>query len=395
MKRRMFKIWGNTWRKLASYTTVGLVVTAALWWRLGSLLPGFSQPEVLARSHASTFSALLNNPIFLPHKVLQYLALRAGLSGPFWMRSASAFFGLAIVILFYNIVRNWYSRRIALMSSFLLLSSAWFLHFARLGTPEVMYATSIGLIWVGIRMRSARAPRIRTLLASFIIILSCMYVPGLVWMVVPLLLWRRKLIFNEVKKIPKKISVPSLMFLLVGLAPLVNGLVKQPSLTRQWLLLPNSIDVGQFWSNLWHLPFWLIWHGPNMPVYWLGNLPLFDIFTLVTLGLGVFVLAHYRNLDRIRVGMLIILVALVGAVLTGWIALTIALPVVFIIISSGIALLLQQWFTVFPRNPLARGIGVAMIGLVVLLSGMYNIRHYFVAWPRNSETKQVFDILDK
>jgi hypothetical protein len=58
-----------------------------------------------------------------------------------------------------------------------------------------------------------------------------------------------------------------------------------------------------------------------------------------------------------------------------------------------VALLLQQWFTVFPRNPLARLIGVLMVSLLVVLSAYYNTRHYFVAWPKNSQTEQVFGIL--
>ena len=395
MKRRIVKLWGNVWRQAAAYVAIGIVVVGMLWWHLGTLLPGLSRPEVLARSQADSFMKLLDNPLFLPHKVIQYLFIRSGHMGAFWMRTASVLFGLAILLLFYTIVRNWYSRRIALMSSFLLLSSAWFLHFARLGTPQIMYASSLGLIWVGIRMRSSRAPRIRTVLASIIIILSCMYVPGLVWLVVPLLFWQCKLIWNELRKIPKKISFPSLLVMVLGLLPLGFGLAKHPNLIRSWLYLPSHFNLGQIWSNLWHLPFWLVWHGPNMPVYWLGNLALFDIFSLVVLGLGIFVLAHYHSLDRIRVGALIILIALIGTVLNGWVALTIALPVIFLIISSGVALLLQQWFTVFPRNPLARAVGIAMVGLIVLLSGYYNMRHYFVAWPRNSETKQVFDILER
>lgn len=395
MKRRIVKLWGNLWHQLLGYGAIGLVVAGMLWWRLGSLLPGFSQPEALARTQADSFMKLLDNPLFLPHKAIQYLFIRSGHLGAFWMRSASVFFALAILMLFYTIVRNWYSRRIALMSSFLLLSSAWFLHFARLGTPEIMYASSLGLIWVGIRMRSSRAPRIRTVLASIVIILSCMYVPGLIWLVIPLLFWRRKLIVSELRKLPFKVSIPSLLVVILGLVPLAYGLIRHPILIRNWLYLPNQFDIGQFWSNLWHIPFWLVWHGPNLPAYWLGNLPLFDVFSLVVLGLGVFVLVHYRNLDRIRVGILILIVSLIGAALNGWVALAIALPVVYIIISSGVALLLQQWFTIFPRNPLARGVGIAMVGLLVLLSGYYNIRHYYVAWPRNSETRQVFDILDR
>jgi hypothetical protein len=279
------------------------------------------------------------------------------------------------------------------MSSLLLLTSAWFLHFARLGTPEIMYGLSIGLIWVGIRLKSVRAPRIRTILASLVLIGLSLYVPGLVCLVVPLLVWQRQLVWYEIKKAPRLVVLLVCLGAVVGLAPLLYGLISQPSLIRQWLYLPNQLNLGQFWSNAWHLPLWLVLQGPNLPARWLGDLPLFDIFTMVALGLGVYVLTAYRKLDRVRFMMGVVVLALILAVLNGWIALFVALPVVYMVIAAGVALLLQQWFTVFPRNPLARLIGVLMVSLLVVLSAYYNTRHYFVAWPKNSQTEQVFGIL--
>lgn len=117
---------------------------------------------------------------------------------------------------------------------------------------------------------------------------------------------------------------------------------------------------------------------------------MLDSFSLVMGILGVFVLWRYRLLDRVRAVFVIILFAMLLTIFSGWPTLLIALPMVFVVISTGIALFLQQWFTVFPRNPLARVTGVMIVSFVVLLACTYNMRHYFIAWPRTPDTKAVF-----
>lgn len=390
MKKRVTRLVGTFWRQIALQIAIVVSVVGVLWFELGTLVPSLSIPELAARADANSFYKLIENPLFLPHKALQYIFIRLGQDGAFWMRSVSAIVGLFILLTFFHILRSWYSQRVALMGSFLLLTSAWFLHFARSGTPFIMFGCSIGLLWVGMRVKSHRAPRIRTILAAIIIILSCMYVPGLAWLIVPFIIWQRKLIVKEFGKLPKPLAALALLGIIVGLAPLVYGFVNNPDLIRQWLMIPDQLALGAWWANAWRLPFWLSLRGPTNPVYWLGHVPLLDSLSLVMFVLGVFVLNYYRLLDRVRAIVAIIGLGCILAVFNGFIALTIALPLFFIVISAGLALLLQQWFTVFPRNPLARSVGVAMIIMVIALAGYYNLRHYFVAWPRAAETHQVF-----
>lgn len=393
MKQRIGKLVGTTWRQLLLYGVIVVVVGLVLWWHLGTLVPGFSAPELLARGNANSFHKLINNPIYLPHKALQYLFIRLGHSGLFWMRSVSAIWGLAVLLVFYDIIRGWYTRRVALMSGALLLTSAWFLHFARLGVPQILLATSIGLLWIGVKLKSASAPRIRTILASTLIILICLYVPGLAWLIVPMLIWQRRTVINELGMIPRWLGGLTIVGVVVGLMPLIYGLAKHPVLIREWLFLPAKLDLGLFWSNAWHIPVWIVLRGPELPVYWLGHVPMFDSFSLVMGILGIFVLSYYRLLDRVRAVVAIIALGLIFTILNGWVALVIALPLLFVVIAAGIALFLQQWFTVFPRNPVARTVGVIVVTFVVVLAGFYNIRSYFVAWPRNIETKQKFNLL--
>jgi hypothetical protein len=120
-------------------------------------------------------------------------------------------------------------------------------------------------------------------------------------------------------------------------------------------------------------------------------MPMLDSFCIVMAILGVFVLSYYRVLDRVKAVIAIIALAVVLTIVNGWLALVIALPLLFVIIAAGVALFLQQWFTVFPQNPLAKTVGVSLVTFVIILACAYNLRSYFIAWPRNIETKRVFD----
>ncbi len=392
-KQRIGTFLSTFWHHFLFYGLIVLFVGGFLWWQLGTLVPGFSAPELAARASANSFYKLFSNPIFLPHKAMQYIFIRSGHDGIFWMRSVSALWGVAILVVFYDIIASWYSRRIAIMSGALLLTSAWFLHFARLGTPQIMFATSIGLLWIGMKLKSATAPRIRTVLASSAIVVTCLYVPGLAWLIIPLLIWQRKFVWGEIARIPRWLRPMAALTVGVALTPLIWGLAKHPVLIREWLFLPSSVPLGLFWSRAWHIPVWLLFRGPTIPTYWLGHVPMFDSFSIVMGVLGVFVLTYYRLLDRVRAIVVIVALSLLLTILNGWVALVIALPLFYVVIAAGVALFLQQWFTVFPRNPLARTVGIVLVSFVVVLAAYYNVRHYFVAWPRNTETKQRFNLL--
>ena len=383
---------GTYWRQVVVYGLAAGFVIGIFFYHLGTLVPGFSVPELAARANANSFHKIIANPLFLPHKLAQYLFIRLGHSGSFWMRSVSALWGLGVTFVFFDIIRSWYSRRIAVIGTGLFFTSAWFLHLARLGTPTILYTTSLGLLWVGMQLKAAHIPRNRTLFASLFILGFSLYVPGLAWIVLPMLIWQRHTIWTEFKKIPRPLAAIISLGTIIGFTPLVYALVRRPSLVFDWLLIPRVFTPGLWLSYLWHIPVWLMLRGPDAPVYWLGHVPLFDVFSIAMAVLGIFVLNYYRLLDRVRAVVVIVLLSLILAVFNGWLALSIALPLFYIIITAGIALFLQQWFTVFPRNPWARSAGISVLVFIALLACQYNLRHYFIAWPRSPETQQVFDL---
>jgi hypothetical protein len=106
---------------------------------------------------------------------------------------------------------------------------------------------------------------------------------------------------------------------------------------------------------------------------------------------GVYWYFFLRRLDRTK----LLLGGLVGGAILSALsidALPILLPFIYLLAGAGMTLLLQQWFTVFPRNPLARNIGVGLIAVLLAFVGYYHMHRYFVAWPHTPETKQAYSL---
>jgi hypothetical protein len=86
--------------------------------------------------------------------------------------------------------------------------------------------------------------------------------------------------------------------------------------------------------------------------------------------------------------MLVVLGILVA--LGGSVTIAALIPLMYLAIAAGTHYLLDQWLTIFPRNPVAKFVGVSLVSFVVAFSAFYHLRAYFVAWPQAPETRAVY-----
>lgn len=86
--------------------------------------------------------------------------------------------------------------------------------------------------------------------------------------------------------------------------------------------------------------------------------------------------------------------ALVGIVLGALgstvVAIVMLLPFAYCVIAAGIEYLLDVWFEVFPRNPVARSFGTVVVTTAIVFSGYYQLTRFFVVWPQVPETRAVY-----
>lgn len=381
--------------KLWQFTSTAVIVGAALALLLISnietLLPGYSVIEIQS-AKANSVAAIIDSPINAPYRVVA-LVVNKIINEPLLAgRISAAIFGILTIGLFYIGVRHWHAPRTAFLTTVLFACSAWFLHIARLGAPDILLPFSILLLAVASYwIATAEHSKFSYLTAIFAVAVT-IYTPGIVWFILLGLIIRHR----DLRLIKRRLALSyriTLYVLIAGLIviPLLHGITKDPKLIMSLLGLPEHWpSVIQIVKNLLLIPVNLFMWASSNPLTHVGTAPIVDAFVAIASMLGIYYYFKFRSLARAKllaacVGIGAVLIAIQGPV-----SIAILLPMIYILVAGGISLLLGQWLTVFPKNPFAKSIGILIITIAVSISCAYNLRAYFIAWPNNTDTKREF-----
>src|SRR5581483_2245887 len=167
---------------------------------------------------------------------------------------------------------------------------------------------------------------------------------------------------------------------LVLLLPLLYALVRSPRLLQTLAGWPAQLPSWhQLLHNFVNVPLALFVRAPLNPAHWVGHVPVLDVFAAAMFILGLYSFYYRLQLDRAKLltglGILVTLLITLG----GGISLTMLLPATYVVVTAGINLMLQQWLTVFPRNPLARGLGTLLVVLAVITTCINQLDRYYPA----------------
>lgn len=382
--------WYSVAMSLGGLLFVGLL----LYFQIGSLAPGVSQAEINQANAAHSLQTIRENPLNFPHKVLQKGIDKLGVSTITAGRAASACLGLAIAGCFFFVLRSWYTRRVAILATLLFVCSAWFLQTARMGADIILYSALIGIVGCVAWFQQPRSSVLPVMVGALLVV-TLLYTPGMIWVILPLVLWQLKRINQLLQGRKIALLVPLGILCLLLLTPLIWAFVKDMGLIKIYLGLPAEWPSPlEFAKNIINVPVQIFFRGPDNPTAWVGRLPLIDWFSAVMFVIGAYAYYFKRQLDRTRFLAFIFAIGTLLVGLGGAVTTSILLPFVYVVIAGGIGLMLQQWFTVFPRNPIARTTGSVLMTLAVLMAVFYNVNQYFIAWPNAPETKEAFQSTD-
>ncbi len=378
------------WRPILIFIGVTLIVSMLFGFKLGNLTTSASEPETSYINSVSSGSELLKHPVYFIHKLPVYVLFKLNVHSLVAYRAVSAFFaGIAVVSCFF-ILREWYTNRIALLGTGLFLCSAWILHTGRLATPEASYLLLMPLVWAVVWLYFTTFRKTALFVLSLLCTVST-YIPGFAWLLLFIIIWQHKRIWEEIKYVPWWFIGFCILVIVGGLIPLIWAGVNTPNVFLLASGLPDHLpSIRSVFDNLIHIPENLFLRGPNDPVRWLGRLPLLDVFSTAMFVLGIYSVRYGLKQQKIRIltGSSVFFVVLIAT--GGALSITVLMPAIYILIAGGIAFLLQQWFAVFPRNPLAHTLATSLISISVLLVCFYHLNHYFVAWPKTPATKSSF-----
>ncbi len=382
------------WRPAILAGFLGTLLYFLLWFKLGSLTGGISATEATAQQHLAvrdiSLRGIFDNPLYLPYSLILYILQTLGLHGPAALRGVSAVIATASAVSFYLLIRRWHSSRLAIFGTLLFTTSSWFLHLARYADTDILYVGIVAVILTGVWLQQSKY---RRLMLAFVLIASTlyMYVPGMIWFIALTGIWQFKRLIKEMTHVRWWYNALIVLGGIALLLPMGWSVARNPELIRPVLGLPEVFpSLAQILQNLIDLPVNIFVSGPKDPAKWLPSTPYLDIFSSMMLIIGIYWSLFKIGLDRIRVTYGVLIAGSILIVLGGPVSAALLLPGLYILITAGMTFMLQQWFTVFPRNPIARTVGTSLLSLAVLIAVFYNINHYFIAWPNTPSVRQTF-----
>ncbi|HUD06804.1 MAG TPA: hypothetical protein VMR34_02855 [Candidatus Saccharimonadales bacterium] len=391
--------WLANYWELNSLSLMGLIgLFAFLWFRLASITKGFSPSELAVHtqleSHTYTILYFWHHLLNAPYTFGLGLIEHFHLDGPLAIRSIGTFFGFLTVILFFYLTWRWFGNLVAVLATVIFADNFWFLLSTRDGTDISLYGLAVMLmVACGLIIRR-KSHRNLNILGLVVITAVLIYIPGMIWFLALGAIFQRKHILEELKSLSAKYQLLLFIVFLVIVAPMLYSIYSTPSIAKQLIGLPmNSIGYHQKISNFIHYPLSLFINGSYLQGGSIGRLPLLDIFSDVMLALGIYWSFVAHRLDRTKLIAFGILLGWILSSLGGDVPTFVTMPFIFLLIAAGIAYLLKQWFSVFPRNPLARSTGTVLVCLAVASVAFYHYDQYFVAWPHTITTLQTYSRL--
>jgi len=362
------------------------------FWKLGSLTSGLSPAEKASAELSSSLSLIIDNPVNAPYHLLQF-GLHQLDSSILALRLSSVLFMMAFLALFYLMLKLWFGRVIATLSTLILAASPMLIVAARNATPEVMFLAPLAIIAEFLWM-SRRKKYLNIAWLVFVATVAvCLYIPGIIWLVVAGLILKWRELGQLARSINAWMASLSMLVFLGLIVPLVMAAAKDPSIVKPLFLIPDHLaaytDIGKSlgWSAL-----ALIWRLPYVTDLTVGRLPLLSITQIAMTGFGLFAMWSKARRETLELSA-IFAGSLVLAALNERLTLLIpAIMVICIFTAAGLRYLYVQWNNIFPRNPIPRGFAVAMLIVLVGIQLIYGWRYALVAWPNSPATRAVYVI---
>lgn len=370
---------------------IGLLAVFFLYtYNLDGVQPNMSSREVTSIGRSVTREDIQANPLYLPHRAGSYVLNRLGIQKVEAYRAISAFFVVAVIFLFYRLMRKWHSPKIAAVSTALLASSSWLLAVGRSATPTslflIWFVLIEGLFWI----RHSSRRRLAIYLATLVTLVA-LYVPGTIYLLIIFAILYGKRASTLFRKLALKHQLILITFTAIFVGLLSYALFKN-HLIKEWLLIPDPLTPKIFMQNLIALPRALFYAAPYRPEFWIAGLPLLDLFSGTMLLLGLYAYRYYLRMKRTP---LVWICLLTITLIVGFAGLEVAImlvPFLYIVIANGMTFMLGTWFETFPKNPIAKNLGVVIMAIAIGFSMFYHFERYFVAWPKSPATKELYSI---
>lgn len=361
-----------------------LLLVGLLLLRIDLAPAGLSQAEMNSAVASATFRfefPFTQSLIDLPYKLLQKASLSFLGLNEWGIVAPSLLLGLATGVAFLMMVRRWFRMNVALITSFIFVTSAAFLVLARTGTPMIM--TTFWLSIILLAVTNILHPEGKSKLWVMVLLLALplsLYTPLMIYPLLAIAI--AGILHPHVRFVAKRTSmwkyVLGVIAMIVLLAPLGMWLIRDPDSIRALVGIPQALPG---WADLWFNLKVVLKSLLNVGSAVVGTVPqpIFGAASLIIIMLGFFKTVVDRHSARSY--MLLIWSALfIPVIVLNPGLILISLVPAYLFMAIGVETLIREWYKLFPLNPYARLAG--LVPLIILLGGIMvsNSAQYFYGY---------------
>lgn len=362
-----------------------------LSYHLGSSPSGLSPQESVARSSAAVH-AIVNMPINAPFKVLQNGLIHIDPQSHFLLRFASVIFAVIFLGCFFYLLKGWFGKSIALLTTIILGFTPYFILAARSGSGEIMFFAPVAVLASYLAASKNISNRAPFFLLFFCAVLS-LYVPGMAWLLLLGIILR----FSSLKEILVEVEFSAVYYLLLFVTalaiwtPLFYGIYQHPGQVKLLLLVPahfaTATESLQSW--LWMLSA-TFFHAHTHYNLIVDKLPLLNATEVGLLIFGCYIMWSRLRVELVGIVAVTLLITALAGLNNNYAMLGLALPFLAIVVGMGLRYLYIEWRHIFPINPIAKGFAIALMSALVLMHVIFGIRYSLLAWPNTVATAHTY-----
>ena len=369
MKTRVTDFWLYRWRYLIGYTAIivaiGIVLVIASLYVPGALRQG-EIDAALASGRLSTKSIDPHMVVDLPYHILQRLSFLTFGVTTLSIKLPSIVLGVLTSLGIFLLIRTWFRRNVAVLTTILATTCTQFLFLVQDGTPNIMFSfLTIWTLFAATYVTRKKTFSTLWKVLTGVLMAAALYTPLGIYLVVAVL---TTMFFHpHIRHIVTHFARPRLVIAIalgiVSIVPLVYASTIDPRVALSLLGFPETAISMQ--QNLREVAYSLV--GFFVPANGYLLRPVYSLGLMLLMMIGVYKLMTYKYTARSYITLSLGLL-MVPLVLLNPVHVSALYPLAVLMIALGIATLITDWYKLFPRNPYARVAG--LIPLAILVGGI-------------------------
>lgn len=364
-----------------------------LGWKINTYPLGLHQFEITTAAGNLGLKDILTSPIYPLHSILQWASITLFDINTLTLRAPGLIISLLTVLTLYKLLRRWFGKPTAIIGTTLFVSADWFLFIARLGTGAIEFSLwlALALLCLTKLMIEKKTLWIVPLAGAISMLLFAPF--GIVAAItIAVVMWFYKIF--QTKIAPAKQSEKIIAGALIALSAIgwVAASFHSIEFLKAMFGIQNLPTISGYFTNILNNLGGIVATFPGgNPM--LGPTGTFFVrfFELIFIIFGAAMLWRTRvNRLNLLVLALSVTLALTSGLSSGSRGSGLMLILASVYVTAGLRHLLHRWQRTFPKNPYARMVAYAPIGVLIICTVSLHYANYFILWQNQPQSRSIF-----